>query len=653
MIIPSGSGWAGLTGVVVLLLLGSSLTWPRYSGPPGNARRAPDFDPSVGRLHLLQVVHRHGARTPLTELYTFGANWTHCSDHYKGVEVELFDENGGATAPPTTDPAPPVLPGGCRQGTLTPNGYDMALALGTWLRGRYVTGRGPEGGFLPDLRAGSPARASAAGAPGSGATPGAGTASGPWPWVGSGVAVLRTTPYRRTIATLRGVLTGLWPALEAGAEGGGEGAQRPARSRAGQARALPVAASVVPQEIMYGNNVTCPALTPLFRAMERDMEAADARDAELPRLQRMVAGALGLDPDTPIVWPKLFDVLAGMQADGAPMPRGATKEVLEVVWAQAARHENALVGPSAALCASLGNGEASESSARAQRCRQVLRLSIGQLISRLLDNMDDVIEAAEAGAAGGRRRAAAAAVGLGEDEEPHAPAPVTARSLKRRSVREVKEPHAPVPVTARSRRRLAQEQAGAGSRDATHPKLFVYSGHDSSVTPLLAVLGQPVAWPPFAASLTWELWRSEAPAAARGGATSPGGRRALRQDAVRAEAPALWWVRILYDGQPLVVPGLSSSGGWIALGVLRQRVLLPYALTQAQHKVECSHTGFWEQQLMEGEGEGARGGRAWGKGEVQGEGSGLRGGEVLGKGAADDAAAARAAAIVAAHHALL
>ncbi len=52
----------------------------------------------------------------------------------------------------------------------------QALDLGTWLRSRYVDSLA----FLP-------------------------------PAWRPGLAALRTTPIRRTIATLRGVLTGLWP----------------------------------------------------------------------------------------------------------------------------------------------------------------------------------------------------------------------------------------------------------------------------------------------------------------------------------------------------------------------------------------------------------------------------------------------------------
>jgi hypothetical protein len=38
--------------------------------------------------------------------------------------------------------------------------------------------------------------------------------------------------------------------------------------------------------------------------------------------------------------------------------------------------------------------------------------------------------------------------------------------------------------------------------------MYLYSGHDSSLMPLLAALGQPVQdWPPYLSSLALELWR--------------------------------------------------------------------------------------------------------------------------------------------------
>ncbi|GLC74200.1 hypothetical protein PLESTF_001473000 [Pleodorina starrii] len=468
---------------------------------------------------------KHGARTPLNAIYNFrGVNWTHCKDHYQGVEVELQDENGGPQPPPILDPNTPELPGGCRQGTLTEAGYRMALDVGTWLRNRYVAPGGAAGGFLPDLgpEAAAAVVAAAATRPTAAAAAAGGNGSGSGgvaSW-NPAVATLRTTPIRRTVATLRGVLTGLWPRL----------AQQEQVSRVAATAAarpvLPVGASVESLEIMYGNNNTCARLGPLYEAMQRDLDVADARDAELPRLNRQVAEALGLDPDKTILWPKLYDHLAAMIADGAPMPAGATREVLDIVWAQAERHEAGIISPSPDLCASLGPGGADGSSARQRRCQEVLRLGIGMLSRRLIDNMETAVAAAAAAAApaapaGGRRRSAAATVAA------VAPPP-------------------PLPS-----------------------QLYLFSGHDSSIMPLLAVLGQPAAaWPPFASHLVFELWQAKRGRKAATTASAAVGRRGLQAQEQAQQgaggqglaADAEFWVRVLYNGAPLVVPTVSNTG---------------------------------------------------------------------------------------------
>ncbi|KXZ49979.1 hypothetical protein GPECTOR_18g135 [Gonium pectorale] len=498
-----------------------------------------EFDPTKAILKQVQVVFRHGARTPLNTLYGFGgANWTHCQDHYKAS--------------------------GCRQGTLTEAGYGMALNLGSWLRNRYVGGTAPSGGgatrgFLPDLAPGDLPTAPAAAAAADG---------GRWGW-DPAVASLRTTPIRRTVATLRGVLTGLWPRL---APSGGSGADAPV---------LPVAASTLGHEIMYGNNGTCARLVPLYEAMERDLEAADARDAELPRLNRRVAEALGLDPQQKINWSKLYDVLAASIADGLPLPRGATQDILNIVWAQAERHEAAIIAPGADICASLGPGGGGgddgpdSAAARSRRCRETIRLGIGMLVRRLLDNMEIAVAApapkaataAARGAATGRRMAAAVGTAAATSA-----------------------------VGGSRQRAVAKVVAPAASR--AHSSLYLLSGHDSSVMPLLAVLGQPArAWPPFAANVVFELWQAPPPATAAARRFLAGRpQQALQQQqqqaaagpAARPTADSAYWVRILYNGEPLVVPALSNTGGWLPLGVLRQRVMLPYAVGVAEHDATCS-----------------------------------------------------------------
>ncbi|GIM04066.1 hypothetical protein Vretimale_8691 [Volvox reticuliferus] len=127
-------------------------------------------------------------------------------------------------------------------------------------------------------------------------------------------------------------------------------------------------------------------------------------------------------------------------------------------------------------------------------------------------------------------------------------------------------------------------------------QLYLFSGHDSSLMPLLAVLGQPArAWPPFASHLVFELWQRKAAATVPGDKKAPTAAAATmgRRGRVTAESELSgsrsgsglgsgnhdteFWVRVLYNGAPLVVPGLSNAAGWAPMGLLHQRVLLPYA----------------------------------------------------------------------------
>ncbi|EFJ43767.1 hypothetical protein VOLCADRAFT_96118 [Volvox carteri f. nagariensis] len=539
------NGWGPLAGVCMLLLFLAG-SWPRHESRIASTAQTL-IDPATARYDNFNPVDaklKHGARTPLNTIYNFdGVNWTHCRDHYqthayspssraRGVEVELHDENGHPQPPPILDANTPVLPGGCRQGTLTEAGYRMAVDVGTWLRNRYVTSAGSDatGGFLPDME--------------------------PRGWDPE-VATLRTTPIRRTIATLRGVLTGLWPRLAPSNQ-----QQQQRRRTLATATAvtgveaslpvlpvLPVGASLEPLEIMYGSNNTCARLGPLHEAMQRDLDAADARNTELPRLNQLVAEALGLDTNTSILWPKLYDHLAAMIADGAPLPPGASREVLDIVWAQAERHEASIIAPSADLCAAMGPGGdgggggggagGSSSSARRRRCREELRLGIGMLVQRLLQNMDASVAQAE----------------------------------------------------------LPSSSSPSPSR------LYLFSGHDSSVMPLLAVLGQPArAWPPFASHLVFELWQAASRQQLRTAAlgrrgvlaaeAGPGAQSSsslpLSYSSSYSSSGSDYWVRVLYNGAPLVVPRLSNTDGWIPLGLLRKHVLLPYAIGPAEHTAACS-----------------------------------------------------------------
>lgn len=150
----------------------------------------------------------------------------------------------------------------------------------------------------------------------------------------------------------------------------------------------------------------------------------------------------------------------------------------------------------------MGPGGGDGSTARSRRCHEVLRLGIGMLLQRLLDNMQAAVSS---------------------------------------------------PSVA----------SQAPSR------LYLFSGHDSSLMPLLAVLGQQAStWPPFASHMVFELWQSrmvgEAAMGRRGGSRggSGGGGRMASEAVVTERASEEYWLRVLYNGAPLVVPRVSNSGGF-------------------------------------------------------------------------------------------
>jgi hypothetical protein len=176
----------------------------------------------------------------------------------------------------------------------------------------------------------------------------------------------------------------------------------------------------------------------------------------------------------------------------------------------------------------------------AARCRDVLRLGVGPLLQRLLANME------RAGGAGASPGAGASA---------------------------------PPPANASAGAAVGGGGGGSGgsvSADARLPRLFLWSGHDSTVHALLAALGQEThTWAPFTANLIFELW--EAPSGARsgssgegpassgapssgngGGGSGGGGGGGGGSDNSGGAAEGAWWVRVLYNGRPL--PALGGRG---------------------------------------------------------------------------------------------
>lgn len=131
-------------------------------------------------LKLVQIVFRHGARSPLGKKYwpELVDAWDVCGTEYDGVPLNITTVEGAERPVNEHDKqqVETVFKGGCRKGELTRIGQRQALQFGQWLRQRYVE----EVGFLP-------------------------------PKYEDGTLLARSTNYSRTIATLRGVLTGLYP----------------------------------------------------------------------------------------------------------------------------------------------------------------------------------------------------------------------------------------------------------------------------------------------------------------------------------------------------------------------------------------------------------------------------------------------------------
>jgi hypothetical protein len=134
---------------------------------------------------------------------------------------------------------------------------------------------------------------------------------------------------------------------------------------------------------------------------------------------------------------------------------------------------------------------------------------------------------------------------------------------------------------ASCRQRRQQQQLGAAARSADGAgsvgesvgdpcalKLALFSGHDTSVMPLLVALGHKIqTWPPFVAHVELELWAAAGSAAAGSGAAAAGGGGGGGAGAGggperrgAADAPQLL-VAARFDGLPMVWPGGGGGGG--------------------------------------------------------------------------------------------
>lgn len=389
----------------------------------------------------MQVVFRHGARTPLTAKYwpQLVNAWDVCGQVYDPVPVHVLAEDGSPRPKNSHNEQQmaTMLPGNCHKGELTREGQHQARHLGRWLRMRYVQSLN----FLPEAFQDT-------------------------------AVCCRSTNYSRTIATIQGVLTGLFPQT---------------------GTPIPVHTTEEMDEVLFGHPESCQRLKELIRQSTTAAKTAAALPSpEVKALQDHVRTALGLRPDEAVNFLDLHDILTSMQTHGKPIPEGVRdRKVLAAIEHQATERFMAYVAPSA------------ESGSK----DEVLRLGMGRLMHLMMQRMDAA--------------------------------------------------------------------AKPDSTNGERPKMYLYSGHDSTIMPLLAMLGKEVDhWPIYCSNLTYELWQPK-------GHGEP-------------------YVRVLYNREVLPLEELCG-GETCTLSALMEKALAPYVLTQQERERECVVVHFSHDQPAGGD----------------------------------------------------
>lgn len=106
---------------------------------------------------------------------------------------------------------------------------------------------------------------------------------------------------------------------------------------------------------------------------------------------------------------------------------------------------------------------------------------------------------------------------------------------------------------------LIRMQEAAQLEKSSTPSMFLYSGHDSTIMPLLAALGMRSDnhWPVYASSIVFELWKSA-------------------HDGEH-------YVKILYNKEELPIYGRSTC----TLRTLKEHVLEPLTVSHDEREKEC------------------------------------------------------------------
>eukprot|EP00878_Enallax_costatus_P030007 GHUV01032595.1.p1 GENE.GHUV01032595.1~~GHUV01032595.1.p1 ORF type:complete len:170 (+),score=59.64 GHUV01032595.1:331-840(+) len=123
---------------------------------------------------------------------------------------------------------------------------------------------------------------------------------------------------------------------------------------------------------------------------------------------------------------------------------------------------------------------------------------------------------------------------------------------------------------------------------------MMYSGHDSTIMPLLTALGVELErWPPYISNLVFELWELQPPQLAlknnMAQSSSSNWNDSGKGDGHQqqgTEGPYV--VRVLYNKQPLQLPGASEVNPTLLdFATFKESVLAPFILSAEQHEQAC------------------------------------------------------------------
>lgn len=101
----------------------------------GETWAAPDYT-----LRQVQIVFRHGDRTPMNEVKHAPVTWTCSENTLQSLSdgASVASVNGDRSFRVLPEPGHQILAGNCSAGQLTSVGVAQHQALGAWLRAHYI-----------------------------------------------------------------------------------------------------------------------------------------------------------------------------------------------------------------------------------------------------------------------------------------------------------------------------------------------------------------------------------------------------------------------------------------------------------------------------------------------------------------------------------